>query len=399
MNNFLAVQMSGFLDVVFNIELALIINVITSFILGALLLLIKVPSSEYSGKLAKTKNTIAVCYLVCFMLFYTCLKFSGIEDYEVFSSMMMFVVTALSSAVLSFSLINLLDSNYTENDRFYLNVGFVIVLSVLFMRSFWWEAGWKRTLVHAAYIFWFLIQCGTHILAFRRAYRQSHEKIVAYYDEEEDQKLHWIHFCYVIMMLTQMFILVYRLFPTGVMKVYNVWYSLFLLYFAANLISFLGSHKLMLDAFAYKTLSMQEVNNVIARTIKRKQTKSGESSEEELAGAEAEIRKLEHSLDKWVKQKKFCEYDKSRDEVAKELNTTREFLHMYFSTRKGMDFKTWRTELRVNEAKKLLLDNKDLSTNVVGEMAGFSDRSNFHKQFVKLVGCSPKQWRDAKGKL
>ena len=201
------------------------------------------------------------------------------------------------------------------------------------------------------------------------------------------------------MMLTQMFILVYRLFPTGVMKVYNVWYSLFLLYFAANLISFLGSHKLMLDAFAYKTLSMQEVNNVITRTIKRKQAKSGESAEDDLAGAEAEIRKLEHSLDKWVKQKKFCEYDKSRDEVAKELNTTREFLHMYFTTRKGKDFKTWRTELRVNEAKKLLLDNKDLSTNVIGEMAGFSDRSNFHRQFVKLVGCSPKQWRDAKGRL
>ena len=104
-------------------------------------------------------------------------------------------------------------------------------------------------------------------------------------------------------------------------------------------------------------------------------------------------------MDKWVKQKKFSEYDKSREEVASELGTTREFLHMYFTTRKGMDFKTWRTGLRIEEAKRLLLENRELSTNVIGEIAGFSDRSNFHRQFVKLVGCSPRQWRETGGKI
>ena len=105
--------------------------------------------------------------------------------------------------------------------------------------------------------------------------------------------------------------------------------------------------------------------------------------------------KLEHALEKWIRQKKYIEYDKSREEVARELGTTKEMLHMYFSTRKGIDFKTWRTSLRIEEAKKLLLKKRDLSTNVIGEMAGFSDRSNFHHQFVKFVGCSPRQWRES----
>ena len=83
--------MSGLLEVVFNIELALIIDIITAFMLGFLLFLIKVPSTEYSRKIAKTKNTIATCYMVCFGLFYVCIKFSGIENYEVFSSMMLMV--------------------------------------------------------------------------------------------------------------------------------------------------------------------------------------------------------------------------------------------------------------------------------------------------------------------
>ena len=386
--------MSGLLEVVFNIELALIIDIITAFMLGFLLFLIKVPNTEYSRKIAKTKNTIAACYMVCFGLFYVCIKFSGIENYEVFSSMMLLVVTAISSAILSFSLINLLDENALDNDKFYLNVGLVIVLSIVFMRSFWWDPGWKRTLVHIAYIVFFVLQCFGHIMVFRRLYKESRMKVEQYYDEDEDQKIRWIHFCYTIMMLTQMFILVYRLFPTGFMKVYNVWYSIFLLYFAANFISFLGSHKLMLDAFAYKALSGQELKMI---GLARKKKGTRKSDEDHSGINDAEIRKFEHALEKWVKEKKYSEYDRSREEVAKELGTTREFLHMYFTMYKGMDFKTWRTELRVEESKRLLLENKELSTNVIGEIAGFSDRSNFHRQFVKIVGCTPKQWRESGG--
>lgn len=392
--------MSGFLDLVFNVELALIIDIITAFMLGFLLFLIKVHGSEYSRKISKTKNTIAACYFLCSIFFFICLRYSGIDDYEVFSSMMMFVITVLSSAVLSFSLINLLDETVIEDDKFYLNVGLIAVLSVVYMKSFWWDLGWKRTLIHVVYIGFFLIQCIIHIISFRRIYRESIHKLEQYYDEDEDQKLKWIHFCYVIMMLTQMFILVYRIFPTGVMKVYNVWYSLFLLYFAANFISFLGSHKMAMDAFAYKALSGQEQAMIrLKNRIRKSNSEEDTVTDDKMTGPnEAAVRKLEAALDKWVKEKKFCEYDKSRDEVARELDTTREFLHMYFTIRKGIDFKTWRTELRIEEAKRLLLENKELSSHVIGEISGFSDRSNFHRQFVKFVGCSPKQWRDTGGK-
>lgn len=387
--------MTGLHEVVFNVEFALGIDVISAFMFGFLLFLIKVPNTEYSRKLAKTKNTIATCFSICAILFYTCFKYSGMEDYDVFASMMMFVITNMSSVVLSFSLINLLDETFIENDKFYLNVGLVVALSVVFMRSFWMEKDWIRTLIHAVYVACFLIQCLSHIFAFRKRYKEALLKLEHYYDEDEDKKLRWIHFCYVIMMLTQMFILVYRLFPTGFMKVYNIWYALFMVYFTANFISFLGSHKLTLDAFAYKALS----NNEITTRFKNRKKKTAESEGPDDGGNALEFKKLERSLEKWVKQKKFSEYDKSRENVASELGTTKEILHMYFTTQKGLDFKTWRTELRIEEAKRLLLENKELSTNVIGEIAGFSDRSNFHRQFVKIVGCSPKQWRDCGGKI
>ena len=387
--------MSGFFDIVFNVELALILDIVTSFILGSLLFLIKVPKTEYSRKIDITKNTIGVCFYICFILFVLCLRFSGMENYEVFSSMMMFVVTAISSAILSFSLINLLDESYFENDRFFLNVGFVALLSVLLIKSFWWEDGWLKIAVRVGTIVLFIFQCVSHIIAFRRIYKDAVDKLEQYYEEEQDQRLKWIRFCYIIMMLTQRFILVYMLLPRNFMKVYNVWYMLFMLYFAANFISFLGSHKLVLDAFAYKALSGQDALIHINR--RRRGAKEGSDDEHAAVGNEAEFKRLERAIDKWVKQKKYAEFDKSRAEVAVELGTSKDMLHLYFTTRVGKDFKTWRTELRIEEAKRLLLENKGLSTNVVGEISGFSDRSNFHRQFVRLVGCTPKQWRESGG--
>lgn len=386
--------MSSLLSVVFNIELSLVIATVTSFILAFLLFLINVPNTEYSRKLAKTKNTIAMCYLASSVIFYLCLRHSGIDNYEVFSSLMVFVVTALSSAVLSFSLTNLLEDG--DNDKFYINVAAIAIVSYVLMKAFWMPAGVTRTAIIALSIVLFVVNCIIHIIVFHRTYKRSLKKIEQYYDEDQDHKIKWIRFCYVIMMLTQMFILVYMLLPRGFMKIYTLWYVLFMLYFTANFISFLGSHKLLLDAFAYKTLSGQEIMERIERRKKYRQDKEGVAEQTELT--DPQLMRIERSLQKWVKEKRFREYDKTREQIARELNTTKEMLHLYFTTKVGVDFKTWRTGLRIEEAKRLLLENPEMSTNIIAELSGFSDRSNFHRQFTKIVGCSPKQWRETNGK-
>ena len=386
--------MSSLLSVVFNIELSLVIATVTSFILAFLLFLINVPNTEYSRKLAKTKNTIAMCFLASSVLFYVCLRYSGIDNYEVFSSLMMFVVTAMASTILSFSLTNLLEEG--DNDKFYINIAAIAVMSYVLMKGFWMENGWIRTAIIASSIVLFVINCVVHIIVFHRTYVRSLRKIEQYYDEEQDHKIKWIRFCYVIMMLTQMFILVYMLLPHGFMKIWALWYVLFMLYFSANFISFLGSHKLLLDAFAYKTLSGQEIMERIERRKKFKQDRDGAVEQTELT--DPQLMRIERSLQKWVKEKRFREYDKTREQIARELNTTKEMLHLYFTTKVGVDFKTWRTGLRIEEAKRLLLENPEMSTNIIAELSGFSDRSNFHRQFTKIVGCSPKQWRETNGK-
>jgi AraC-like DNA-binding protein len=246
-----------------------------------------------------------------------------------------------------------------------------------------------------------------YIVYFDKAYKQSLKDFETYYDGDADHKLKWVRFCYAFSMLTNIFILVYlgiywaSEYKIAIAGIYTLWYLLYMLYLSSNFISFLGSHKLVLDAFAYKTLSGQDLMRRLDENRKRKALKTrkkGETEEFVLQdNTEAEFKRLERALEHWVEAKRFREYDRTRDEIASELHTSKEALHMYFATRVGVDFRTWRTSLRIAEAKNLLLENKDASINIIAEACGFSDKSNFHRQFVKIVGCSPKEWRDSSG--
>lgn len=380
-------------NLTFTLELSQIIVMVTAFILSFLLLFIKVPTTEYSRKLVKTKNSIAVCFFVCAVLMYSCVRYFGIKDYATFSALMMLVVTSVSSVVLSFSLINLLEER--DNDKFYLNLLAVIVMSWALMRVYLVCDRLLFVLALCTYAILFVVQCVIHIIHFNRIYRKSVVKVEQYYDEEEDHKIRWIRFCYIIMMLTQMFILVYLILPHSLIKIYALWYVLFLVYFTANFISFLGSHKLLLDAFAYRALTFQDMKD--RREQKKLEKARLENMPENMR--DAEFKRLEKALTRWVDEKRYRDYDRSRDQIAADLNTSKELLHLYFVSVLKVDFKTWRTSLRIEDAKTLLLEKRELSIHIIGEMAGFSDRSNFHRQFTRTVGCSPRQWRESSGNL
>ena len=81
------------------------------------------------------------------------------------------------------------------------------------------------------------------------------------------------------------------------------------------------------------------------------------------------------------------------EEIAAELGTTHAMLKWYFTNRMHTTFRTWRLDLRVEEAKRLLRD-EDASTSSVHTLVGVADKSNFHKLFHKQVGMTPKEYKE-----
>lgn len=386
-------MLSLFLD----IRLIQGIALTVSLTLAVLIMLINVPKTEYAKKLTRAKTTIATNFLVGAFVFGYTLYHSDLPDYGRFSVLTTLIIAAFSSILMSYSLINLMQPRYIDSGRFMISVFILFVVSALLTESFFSDNALfhKGMLVTATVLF--VIQNSYLIIIFDKAYRKSLELLEKYYDEDEEHKVKWIRFCYILTMLTTMFVLIYMFLPQNLIIIYNFFYILYMVYFAGNFISFLGSHKLLLDAFGHSAFSEQ-------RSFRKKKTAKERKHENEniLGGlntddVSSEFSAIEASLKKWVSEKKYREYDKSREETAHEIGTTREMLQLYFSEKVGEDFRTWRTRLRINDAKQMLLEKKETSINLIGEIAGFSDRSNFHRQFTKFVGCTPKKWRDTAG--
>ena len=373
-----------------------------STLLAVLLMLIKIPQSDYSSKLINSKLAIVVSFLICsFMMFFTISQYGkeDIWDWEMFTMLAIYVVVHFSTSIISFSMISLLKAETHRHRMFVPGLFVSAIIAVMLLGAYRSENMTYFWFMCIVALTAFLVQSVTYIVYFDKAYRHSLNELENYYDEDESDKIKWVRFCYIISMLTNIFILVYLClywfldYKLYIAALYTVWYLVYMLYMTSNFISFLGSHKLVLDAFAHRTLSGQDIRQ---RREERKAAKSADSVSE-VSLNEKEAARLERALQKWVSEKNYRQYDKSREEIASDLKTSKEFLHHYFLNRLGVDFKTWRTQLRIEDAKKMLLEDKKISTNLVGEMCGFSDRSNFHRQFVKIVGCSPREWRESSG--
>ena len=366
-----------------------------SCMLAFILLMIKIPHSEHTKRLNNAKVTIAVSFLVCgFMMAFSLYKYPAVWDYEQFSSLTMLITASFSTMAISYSMVNIIDDRMISGNVFIINTFILTATSFALLESFLGDGSGKQHYLIALTLSLglFVTQSTYYIIKFDKAYKKSLLALSAYYDEDEDHKIRWLRFFYIIAMLTDVFLLVYMVLPDGFMKIYIAWYVLFILYFSANFISFIGSHRMILDAFAHRTLSGQDL--FPPKTQKLKDMEPAIDRKQR----DAEFKKINGSIKQWIADKKYREYDKTKEEIAIEIGTTKELLQLYFNKVIRQDFRNWRTELRINDAKKMLLEDRQASTNLIGEMCGFSDRSNFHTQFVKIVGCSPKRWRDTNGK-
>lgn len=66
--------------------------------------------------------------------------------------------------------------------------------------------------------------------------------------------------------------------------------------------------------------------------------------------------------------------------------------------KEGSTFRVWLSNIRIEEAKQMLLTNSDYSIEAVAESCGFSSRSWMQEKFKASTGMTPAEWREAKKK-
>ena len=80
-------------------------------------------------------------------------------------------------------------------------------------------------------------------------------------------------------------------------------------------------------------------------------------------------------------------------DVAAEMGTNHNYLSQYINNALGMTFQQWLNTLRIEESKKILLSNKNLSIEEVGAAVGIPQSYNYSKWFKAITDMTPFRYR------
>ena len=101
-----------------------------------------------------------------------------------------------------------------------------------------------------------------------------------------------------------------------------------------------------------------------------------------------------HCVEAWLQEKGYLRPLTTIEEIAEDIGVEPDQLAAYLHRKNGKNVLGWRKGLRLEEAKRLLLDRPDRSIASIARMIGIDDKSNFKRQFTEMVGMSPQQWRE-----
>ena len=87
----------------------------------------------------------------------------------------------------------------------------------------------------------------------------------------------------------------------------------------------------------------------------------------------------------------------SLDTLSKKVGASKYYISRIFSTKIKISFNDYINTLRINASKRLLKHSKD-SIEVISGEVGFSTVRSYNREFKRIVGISPSQYRKNKAK-
>lgn len=148
--------------------------------------------------------------------------------------------------------------------------------------------------------------------------------------------------------------------------------------------------------------NMREVE-ALTETISVEQQRLQEERQRnasEVAKADALARLADHERErvalavaKWEEDCQWLDPNMCAELALSQMGISARALNTYLKRERQLDgYRQWISQLRITRAQNLMLQHPEYSTESIGEMCGYMDRSNFSRAFKSQVGVSPRLW-------
>lgn len=102
---------------------------------------------------------------------------------------------------------------------------------------------------------------------------------------------------------------------------------------------------------------------------------------------------IRQKTDRWISENRYAKTGISIKDLADEIGTNRTYMSNYIKTTYNTSFREWISNLRIEYAKRLMSENRDMTVSEISEMAGFSSLSHFTRTFAEKEKCTPAKWK------
>lgn len=147
--------------------------------------------------------------------------------------------------------------------------------------------------------------------------------------------------------------------------------------------------------------NLTPVSDIIDEELDDDKAKS--NSEEEVAEeasaptatlTEQQCKQIRTSIERWRKAQGYSQPDVNSTNLAAKLRVPKRQLILYLSVYEGKTFRVWLSELRIEEAKRMLIEDENYKLETIAYACGFSHRNYLQNRLKAITGFTPREWQE-----
>lgn len=209
-----------------------------------------------------------------------------------------------------------------------------------------------------------------YTLLFVKIYRECLQKLNNFFSGQEPERLRWVYFSFFIALGLGIITLITGVLPSMYIGlVSSIFCLLFYSFFAIRFFNYGYVFKKNWEALSEDNqVERKKLSSVVTRAI-------------------------EVNLKEWIDKKQYLISGITIEEVSAQIGTNNKYLSVYINKYMGKTFREWINDLKIREAKVLLLVYPEMTVNEIALRTGFANQSNFGRQFLKHAKESPGTWR------
>lgn len=342
----------------------------TTLILASVLIFSSTPQDKKLRNYNRAKYIMAFTYLL-FTLISMILMTGKLQEPEpTFLKTCILILFAFQLFLFTHVSLTLINYRYLSIRLLIYQLIPVFILSLFSILSYFLNWGQKiSNIFFYSLLFFYIIALLTITVFFRIHYRKYRKRVENYFTGIGTDRLKWIHISYLFLLIAGIAVVIAAFTTPKIIIPFFIWGILFYV------------------AYAIHFLNYKNIFNVMRPVLK-------EEEERDIASSSNTFSRIEKAVEKWEQQKLFTNPRITIATVASQVTTNRSYLSQYINRSKQKSFNEWINGLRIDEAKKLMIREKNMTIEEISEKVGYTDKSYFSKCFVKNTGMTARQWKD-----